>query len=627
MCLLPPLCIANRAYAHADGVIVQADGAIAHTDGAIAQADGQTDKASAYADGASAHADRAAVQADGASTRADGQTVEYGDFLEARKSAGPVSMRDSFGKYRFRLNDGRLIIIGTDNTEIWRSNDGWYVDSFRIGDVNSDNVPDVAFTVWKSYSYGPEHPARMENNDASVRCHLFVYSFKDNRVKPLWCSSNLPRPIYSFELCADGIQTPALSGVRIVTREGAYTDDYSKTAAADYIYEWNSWGFSPPAPRPWDEEAAVSNHTPAVETRQNSDGEADPLHTPEAATYYAALAAVGDIMCHEAQYRDAFNRGGGTSYDFSGMFRYIAPHISAADYAFGNLETTIIQDGGNPTGYPAFGSPASFAEAVKAAGFDLVTTANNHALDYGKSGLLRTIQVLDKIGLEHTGTYATEEDSQKILIVSVNEITFAILSYTYGTNGIPTPRDMPWCVNKLDKIKGDVVRAKDLNPDFIIVLPHMGAEYETFTREQYKKEVFGLFEAGADIVLSSHPHVLQPVEFLSVTTDDGAERKCFAAYSMGNFISSQRAAPRDYGMIITMNFSKTGDSATLDSVVLTPTWVKYRSRDGSYDITVLPVNELDKPEFSDVIENLSRNDVRRIENVKREFVKMYPEYR
>jgi len=542
----------------------------------------------------------------GVSARADdGYTAEFNAFLEKRGAAGPVDMRDSYGTYRFRLNEGRLTIIGTDKKEIWRSKDEWYVDSFRIGDVNRDRILDVAFVVWKSYSYGADYPDRMTNDDAAVRCHLFVYSVKDNRVKSLWCSSNLPRPIYSFEIDTDGERTPTLSGARIITREGIYTDDYSETASMEYTYEWNSWGFSPLT--------AHSNTADEWVTPQTS--------TPE--TYYATLAAVGDLMCHEAQYRNAFSKSGGTAYDFDYAFSHIAQFISSADYAIGNLETTIIPDGGNPSTYPRFGSPASFAEAIKSAGLDFVTTANNHALDFGIEGLVRTIQVLDDIGLEHTGTFMSEEESQTITFVNVNEITFAVLSYTYGTNGIPAPRDMPWCVNRTKKIKEDIARAKDMRPDFIIVLPHIGAEYETVTRERHKTEMLGLLEAGADIVLASHPHVLQPVEYVTVTDEDGTERTCFVAYSLGNFISSQRTAPCDYGMIINLNFSKTGGLATLDSIDLIPTWVKYRSSDGNYDITVLPVNELDKPEFFSVVKGLRREDVKRIEYIKCEFSSIF----
>jgi hypothetical protein len=174
-------------------------------------------------------------------------TAEYRAFLDARETAGADLARtevDADG-YRFTLENGRLRIVGPENTEIWRSEEDRYVDSFRLGDVNRDGILDFAFVVWKSYSFGAEHPARMSNEDAAVRCHLFVYSVKDDKVKPLWCSSNLPRPIYAFELDADGERTPVLSGVRLITREGTYTEDYGKTVSSEYTYAWSAWGFSP----------------------------------------------------------------------------------------------------------------------------------------------------------------------------------------------------------------------------------------------------------------------------------------------------------------------------------------------------------------------------------------------
>jgi hypothetical protein len=181
--------------------------------------------------------------------RAAGFTAEYRAFLAARGPGGPAVTRYAPGGYRFTLENGRLSVIGTEKAEIWRSKDEWYVDSFEIGDINRDGISDFAFVLWKSYSFGTAKPARMTNDDASVRCHLFVYSVHDDRVKALWCSSNLPRPIYAFELRADGERTPVLSGARIVTREGTYAEDYGETASVERAYAWNGHGFSPERPR------------------------------------------------------------------------------------------------------------------------------------------------------------------------------------------------------------------------------------------------------------------------------------------------------------------------------------------------------------------------------------------
>ncbi|MDR2360221.1 MAG: CapA family protein [Oscillospiraceae bacterium] len=534
----------------------------------------------------------------GSKAQPDGFTAEYRAFVAARGTDSTDSVQESVDGYRFALENGRLSVGGTDNAEVWRSKGEWYVESFRIGDVNLDGITDFVFVVWKSYSYGAEHPNRMTNDDAAVRCHLFVYSVKDDRVKELWCSSNLPRPIYSFELYTDGEQTPTLSGVRLVAREGNYTEDYSKTVSTEYEYAWNGWGFSPAITSPASVDDSLS----------------------------ATIAFVGDLMCHEAQNQDALSKGGGV-YDYSYAFKYISPYITAADYAIGNLETTIIPDGNKPSDFPAFGTPAAFAEAIKAAGFDLMTTANNHALDFGKEGLAHTLRVLDDVGLEHTGTYAIEADSQKTTIINVNGITFAVLSYTYSVNGKPIPQDMPWCVNRTDNIKESIAQAKKLNPDVIIVMPHMGIEYETTTRQIFKDDIYELFQAGADVVLGSHPHVLQQAEFMTIADADGTERECFAAYSLGNFISSQRTAPCDYGMIANLSFKKVGNGKTMiDAVDLVPVWIKFTSPDGSYDITALPVGNSDEPGIAEAVNELSPDDVKRINDVKAEFAEMFSGY-
>ena len=556
--------------------------------------------------------------------QSDGFTDEYRSYLALRSNESPSEpQQNTFDGYQVMLENGSLCIVGTENEEIWRSKEDWYIDSFRIGDVNCDQITDVAFIVWKSYRFGSSHPKRFENDDSAVRCHLYVYSVKDNRVKSLWCSSSLPRPIYSFELNTEGAQTAVLSGVRLITKEGVYTEDYSETAAADYIYEWSGWGFTPmanPSVAPAGsvaEEGAAFRTTDIVEYPAGEDVE-------EGAESYATLAVVGDLMCHTAQCRDALKKGGGTRYDFNYSFNYVAKYIAAADYAIGNLETTIALPGNSPSDFPRFGAPAEFAEAIKTAGFDLVTTANNHALDFGKEGLLHTLQVLDDLGLAHTGTYASDDESKKITVIDVNGITFALLSYTYSTNGFLAPQDAPWCINQTDGIRGNIAQAKALNPDVIIVFPHMGIEYETTTRRQFKDEVYGLLEAGADVVLATHPHVLQPAEFIQITDADGTERNCFAAYSLGNFISSQLTAPSDYGMIVNLSYKKVGSGkATLVSVDLLPVWVKPTAPDGSLDITVLPVGDLNKPALSGVVGALSPADIERVEQINIEFDAMF----
>lgn len=315
----------------------------------------------------------------------------------------------------------------------------------------------------------------------------------------------------------------------------------------------------------------------------------DAIIAPE--VYSVKMSVVGDLMVHVKQAEDALRKGGGV-YDYNYSFSYIKKYFSGSEIVAGNLETVL---GGEKIGYrdfPMFSVTDEFAGALKNAGFNVLTTTNNHCLDQGEAGLLRTILVLDSLEISHFGTYSSEETRGRVLIVEENNIKFAFLSYTYGTNGIAVPEGRPWLVNIMDEalIKADIARAKEENPDFIIVIPHMGNEYETTTKQVFKNWVNLMFEAGADIVLASHPHVLQPAEFVEITDADGTVRTCFVAYSMGNFVSSQRTKPRDAGIIYNLYFEKTeGEKAVLKDVSYVPTWVKYYGADGGYDIAVLPV--------------------------------------
>jgi poly-gamma-glutamate synthesis protein (capsule biosynthesis protein) len=152
----------------------------------------------------------------------------------------------------------------------------------------------------------------------------------------------------------------------------------------------------------------------------------------------------------------------------------------------------------------------------------------------------------------------------------------------------------------------------------------MGNEYETAPKQVFKDWVNTMLTAGADIVLASHPHVLQPVEFIDVEDADGTVRKCFVAYSLGNFISSQRTKPRDYGMILNLEFSKPeGERATLNRVTYIPTWVKFADRAGVADITVLPVAGIFKSENEAIVANLRAADIERVKVVLAETSKMF----
>lgn len=301
------------------------------------------------------------------------------------------------------------------------------------------------------------------------------------------------------------------------------------------------------------------------------------------------ISAVGDLMCHNAQLDDARKSNG--EYSFFHMFSLIKPFISEVDLAFANFETVLAGADKKFTGYPTFNSPDDYAIAIKDAGFDVLTTANNHCLDRGFYGLKRTIEILEELGFYRTGTFATEEESNQILIVNVKGIRLAILAYTYGTNGINPPSGKYFSVAYMNssKMKEDIAGAKKLNVDKVVVCIHWGEEYQRYPNSNQKRIANELFEAGADIIFGSHPHVIQPMEVKTVVDENGKEKKVFIIYSMGNFISNQRKKYTDSGVIIRLRMiknNKTGETI-IDKIEYIPTYVSVKS--GSFKI--LPVKE------------------------------------
>ena len=275
-----------------------------------------------------------------------------------------------------------------------------------------------------------------------------------------------------------------------------------------------------------------------------------------------SMTVVGDIMCHNTQYMDAYSNG---KYDFSYVFKDIEDYIKKADISIGNLETTFAGKERGYSSYPTFNTPEALATDLKELGIDVLSTANNHSLDKGYNGLVKTIEKLDEIGIEHTGTYNSKENSEEILLLEKNEIKFAFLSYTYGTNGIPVPKGKEYCINLIDeeKIVKDLGKAKEKNPDVIVVNMHWGIEYQTSPNKEQERLAALLFENGVDIILGSHPHVLQHMEKREIELKDGNKKEGFIIYSLGNFISGQVKENTKESIILNMNITKDGKTGKI----------------------------------------------------------------
>ncbi len=293
---------------------------------------------------------------------------------------------------------------------------------------------------------------------------------------------------------------------------------------------------------------------------------------PKEIVNHATLAAVGDILIHDRVYKPAKTKNG---YDFKPNLKSVRPLIRNTDLAVANSESII---GGEDIGlstYPSFNSPYEVGDALKDTGINVVTMANNHTLDRGIQAITNAIHYWDKIGMVHTGSALSQEEQQKITTVSKNHITFSFLAYTYGTNGIPTPAGKDYLVNRINlpQMKKDIARAKKLS-DVVVVSLHFGIEYERMPNASQKKLVKQLADLGVDIILGSHPHVLQPVQW--VQGQDG--HKTFVAYSLGNFFTGQNGEiHQEIGGILKLNIVKhtngSKTSITITQPQFTLTWV------------------------------------------------------
>lgn len=297
------------------------------------------------------------------------------------------------------------------------------------------------------------------------------------------------------------------------------------------------------------------------------------------------IVFAGDIMGHDGQINGAWDPGS-NRYIYEPTFRYARDYISNADLAIANLEVTLA---GPPyKGYPEFSSPDELAIAAREAGFDVFLQANNHALDRGVKGFVRTIRVLDSLNIMHTGTFISDTARENLypLIIEKNDIRIVLLNYTYGTNGLKIPA--PYVINMTDTaiIRKDIQQAELLNPDYIIVTMHWGNEYENDENKAQQDLAVFITSAGADIIIGSHPHVVQPVKKL-YNPDSTAFN--IVVYSLGNFVSNQRDRYRDGGIMFGITLEKHGNSTELKDFSYLPYWVYRESRPDRNIFYVLPV--------------------------------------
>ena len=315
-----------------------------------------------------------------------------------------------------------------------------------------------------------------------------------------------------------------------------------------------------PASAPGTDSAGTAGTAASADSQNHSDGasgvqegDADP------ARGVVTFVAVGDNLLHMPIVR--YGQRNGIGYDF--LFTNILPKLQVADLAVINQETPLIADPSRYHGYPMFGSPVQVADAIAAAGFDIVTCATNHSLDQGLDGVRDTIAAFSAHSdmLTYLGMHDSPEDAATIRVVDCNGIRFALLNYTYGTNGIPLPSSAPWCVDTFQdetRVITQLQQARSM-ADVVIVFAHWGTEY-AYEPDSFQQKWTSIFLAqGVDVVVGGHPHVVQPCRML--TREDGHSMLVY--YSLGNYVSCQDEKPRLLGGMAEFTFSKDSEGTRL----------------------------------------------------------------
>lgn len=355
---------------------------------------------------------------------------------------------------------------------------------------------------------------------------------------------------------------------------------------------------------------AVVKNADTNNNEDNSQNQSDnnsqlqsEIATPKEIT--ATVLNTGDILIHENVLNGARQNDG--SYDFSNFYKVAKPYITAADYAIVNLEVTLGGEAaGRYRGYPEFNSPDSLLDYVKADGFDMLLTANNHSLDTGLAGLKRTVQQIKKVGLDFLGTKETTDDPT-YLIKDINGIKIGMVSYTYGTNSSASgasqlinyfsSANLPAFYSEAQAVIDDM---RTNGAEAIVFYMHWGNEYHTTPNTYQKAAAQQLCNMGVDVIVGGHPHVLQPIELIY---SEDSQNTTVCLYSMGNSISNQRIVEMtgvcetghtEDGVLFSYTFTKDADGeVALSAVDIIPTWVDRWGSSGNYQYTMYPLESAD----------------------------------
>ena len=330
-----------------------------------------------------------------------------------------------------------------------------------------------------------------------------------------------------------------------------------------------------------------------------------PTPSPEPTPTVITIGAIGDIMMMAAQVNGAYNAET-DSYDFSRSFQGVANQFRSVDLMCGNFECTLA---GKEAGYSvkkredehadSFNAPDTVIDNLKDIGFDFLSTGNNHALDREMAGLLRTLDVLDEKGIYHTGTARSNAERDKPLIIDVKGVKIGFIAPTEIINKndrLMNDEETEYAVTRLylqqERLVSEIKALREAGADFIIAYPHWDKEHKKASNARTREAAKLLLESGVDLILGSHPHVVQSIEYVTVERD-GQPYTGLVVYSMGNFISNmsnkKEVDPLKYGLYVQLTLEKSLEGVTtLKSASYMPLLCFYRSMDSTYLHQVVP---------------------------------------
>lgn len=355
--------------------------------------------------------------------------------------------------------------------------------------------------------------------------------------------------------------------------------------------------------------------TPSATTTQPTEETTVPTEPPVVKEGTFTLSATGDLLMHQPVYKSAAVKGG---YNFDPIFTFFKDYVSAADFAVGNLETTLAgnKNGYKYKGYPRFNCPDEIVDGAINAGFDMLLTANNHAYDTSSTGLHRTVEVVREKGIMNLGTKASADEAN-YAVVEQNGIKLGLACYTYETNKDPnkkSPNGLPMktadipLMNTFDysnlkslysELEESIRQMKEQGVNAVILFIHWGNEYQTKQNARQTEMAQALCDLGIDVIIGGHPHVVQPVDLLTSTKDKDHKTVCL--YSMGNAVSNQRRANvskktghTEDGVLFSVTFARyTDGTVILESAKLLPTWVNMAKHPetGKKAYMILPLDD------------------------------------